>query len=294
MIPSWRRGLLGLLAVTGAAPLAPAGIPPPFAVGTGGGAWQVQPLQRPAAPGIGFELTVLHVGAADRLIVLSATPGEARGASLGAFGRRIAAAFTDYRCEQLNEAAASRIGYRGLEQRFELTSEKNTLACELFLFADGPNWWAVLYARPKAAPDGAEPAFALLTRGPPAGVVALEPFRVRDVPVSGFPIGFAVERDAASGRVLRVVVNEVPPNSETEQAGVKVGDAITAIDGRAAADFGPGVGKDSELGRVFLTRDLGAQVTLTIAPRAGTPFKLTLRVRAGPDFFGDFRFRGDR
>ena len=129
----------------------------------------------------------------------------------------------------------------------------------------------------------AEAAFSLLHKNAPQppGVVALAPVRVKGVPVSDFPISLEVIRNPAGDRVERIVVSDVPAESAIEQAGVRVGDAIVAIDGRKTEDFAAGLGKDDELGRIFLNRTPGDTVKLEIQPAdAGKPFSVTLRAQA--------------
>jgi C-terminal processing protease CtpA/Prc len=119
--------------------------------------------------------------------------------------------------------------------------------------------------------------------------VALRPFRVKDDPITGFPVSFNVESNPATARIARIIVAEVPPDSVTAQAGVKVGDEVIAINGRKTQEFAIGMGKNSELGQIFLNRDPGDEVTLEVrTPGAAKSRKVTISVarRSGPTFWG--------
>ncbi len=253
--------------------------PLPFTIDTQDGQWKPATVQQVVAPGINFEAVVTHVGATDRMIVLSSAGAGGSPEALGLFAHRLIDSFTSYRSANLREEATTEMDYSGRKLQFDLTSEKGTLDCELFVFAEGLTQWGVLYSRPNNGPVPLVSAFRLLSKvaALPSGVVAMEPFRVKDIPISGFPLSFEAIHGVGSDRVRRIIVTEVPERSATDRAGVKVGDAIISIDGRKAQDFTVGVGKGSELGRIFLNRDPGDEVKLEILPAGSDkPISLTL------------------
>ena len=118
----------------------------------------------------------------------------------------------------------------------------------------------------KSAPAPTAAPFAILRKKDPAAsdVVEMAPFVAANTPVTSFPIGLSVTADPLTGRVAKILVNEVPPGSTTERAGIKVGDEIISINHRKTRDFAVGLGKTSELGLIFLNRDLGDEVMLEI------------------------------
>lgn len=260
--------------------------PLPFTIDTQDGQWKPASVRQVVAPGISFEMVATHIGGADRLIVLSSPNAGVPPDSLSAFAHRLIDSFTSYRSANVTEKAAAEMDYHGRELQFDLAGEKDSFDCKLFVFADGPTEWGILYVRPKNAPATPTPVFSLLhkTAALPSGVVTLEPFRVKDVPLSDFPISFEVTRNAGGDRVMRIAVTNVPQGSATEQAGVKAGDAIVAINGRKAQDFAVGVGKNSELGRIFLNRTPGDEVELEIMPAdSSKSYSVTLRAHSLQD-----------
>jgi len=260
------------------------GAPLPFSVVSPDGDWKAAVVQKEIAPGISFELLVSHVGAQDRLVILSAPKKTAPAESLRTFAHRLKSSFNGYESADLTEKETTELGYSGLKLRFRMAKETNTFDCELFVFAVEQTWWGVLYAAPENTSLSSAAAFRVLRRDDPllAGAVAMTPYVVKDVPISDFPIGFDVLRQG--NRITEVIVNLVPPGSTTDRAGVKIGDAIVAINGRKVVDYATGVGKESEIGRIFLNRKPGDEVALEILPAGGKKvIKLTLRVSTALD-----------
>ena len=255
------------------------GTPLPFSVDDR--EWKPTVVQKEVAPGVTLEAIITHVGAPDRLIVMSSPKTDDQPAALAAFAHRLKGAFTAYRSANLTERNADNLGYSGHALRFQLANARETLDCELFAFADGPLWWAVLYARPSNPPAGAAAVrnrLAILEKKS-SGVVTMAPFRVKNIPVSSFPLDLEITRNAAGDRVAGIVVTGVAAGSLAEQAGIHAGDAIVAINGRKAEEFAAGVDKDSEIGRIFLNRSAGESVQLEIRPlNPGEPITVTLAV----------------
>jgi hypothetical protein len=256
------------------------GAPLPVSIDDFDGHWRAEVVQKEMAPGFTVEVIVTHVGAPDRLVLFSSRKTDDPPDSLAGFAQRLKHSFTAFHRADLAESDSIRMGFAGRDLRFELANATGTLDCELFVFADQEFWWGVLYAKPRNAPVTAESAFGLLRKSiaPAPGVVALEPVRVKGIPVSDFPISIDVIRDPAGNRVARVVVSHVPAGSTTAQAGVRAGDTILAINGRKIGAFAAGVSKDDELGRVFLNRKSGDVVELEIQPAdSKEPFSVRLR-----------------
>jgi hypothetical protein len=249
--------------------------------------WKAGAVQKEVAPGIMLEMIVTHAGAPDRVAFLSSAETDDQPGALGAFAHRLADSFGAFHCVALTEEDSTKMGYAGHDLNFELFNGKETVDCELFVFADRETRWGVLYLKPKDTPFRADSVFSHLHKNDPLpeGVVALPTLRVNGIPLTEFQISFEITRNAAGDRVAGIVVSNVPERSDTEQAGVKVGDAIVAIDGRAATDFSVGVDKDSELGRIFLNRKTGDTVVLEVMhANAEKPLSVTLRVPRRRDF----------
>ncbi|HVS50962.1 MAG TPA: PDZ domain-containing protein [Opitutaceae bacterium] len=284
-----RLCVTAVVCVLGGVALAAAELP--FTIADHDGQWKPAAVQKEVAPGLSFEAVIAHTGAPDRFVVFSA-PRNDSPVDLAAFAHRITDSFNAYASKLLAESDTRRMGFGGHALRFTLAGAQATFDCELFVFTDEKTCWGVLYSEPHRAPDPAAAArdpFAVLEKKPP-GVVALAPFRVKEPPLSRFPISFEVVRDPTGQRVTGIVVTEVPRNSTTEQAGVQVGDAIVAIDGRKVQEFAAGVGKDSELGRIFLNREPGDSVDLEIQPAKGAkPFFVRLTIAKGSIFFDGAR-----
>jgi PDZ domain len=287
--PAWLAG--AVLALAGPAARA---APLPVRLSDADPRWRLEEVEKRAAPGLTLAAVAIHAGAPDRLILLTAPAAGPGAVDPDEFARRITAAFTEFTCVPQGARNATRAGFAGRVRSFELTGAHGALDCELFVFTDAGSRWGILYAKPPAAGETAAAAFGLLLKNVPlpAGTFALKPVRVRNTPLTTFPLSFQVRSRNGSNRVATITITAIPDNSEAERAGIQVGDEIVAIDGRMAADFTPGVGKDDELGRIFINRQPGDSVTLEIrAPGAKQTFTVTLHAGRDDDtdsLFGRF------
>lgn len=261
------QALLAGAALALAGPAAPAA-PLPVQLSAVDPRWQLAEVQPETASDITFAAVALHAGAPDRLLFLSAPRTDVAPGAPAAFAHRFLDALTAFDCLNLTEQDATVCGYAGRDLRFDLVNDKQGLGCELFVFADAGTWWGLLYVRPQDAPPTAAPSFGMLTRSvpPPPGVVALAPVRVRNTPICDFAVSLGVRWSIGGDRVEAIRVLNVPPGSDAAAAGVKAGDAVVAINGRKVEEIAGGVGKDDELGKIFLNRRFGDPVILKILP----------------------------
>jgi hypothetical protein len=259
-----------------------AATPFPLQLAEASGEWTARSMEYSLGAGVNLRLVVSPLQGQDRFYVFSSSHTTTPAAARVELKERLIASFHAYRIVDLTEAVTSHFGYEGTELRFSLVDDVQGKDCVLFVFAESEESWGVLYSKVSEAktPIGRSP-FAVLTRRPipKAGVVELEPYRVSSAPFTAFPISLQITRHPISNQVMKVVVTEVPAGSTTEQVGVKVGDEIMAIDGRAARDFRGGVTKGSELGKIFLNRRYGDRVNLDlISAETKTAFTVTLQI----------------
>lgn len=274
------RLLLVLLALCGAS-LALGAAALPFTVEEANGYWKTIPFEKELTPGISIESVLLRAGGKIRFVVLHATRSADQTDSVATVAHQFKAGLVIGPSSNLTENDATEFGYPGRDQRFMLLSDKEPMNCDLFVFVSDKTWWGVLYMCPKDTPLPAPSPFAILRKRDPVaeGVVEMAPFRAQDTPVTSFPIGLSVTSNLVSGRVDRIVVSEVPDGSTTEQVGVKVGDEILSVNHRKVSEFSAGLGKDSELGQIFLNRDPGDFVQLELrSPDAPKSRFITLAI----------------
>lgn len=257
--------------------------------------WELADVQPETASGVTFEAVAQHLGAPDRLLFLSAPLADVAPGAPAAFAHHFLDALTAFDCLNLTEHNATMFGYAGRDLRFDLVNDNEGLNCELFVFADAGTCWGLLYAKPQDAPQTAAAAFDQLVRNvpPPAGVIALAPVQVRNRPICDFAVSLGVRWSLGGDRVEAIRVTNVPKGSDAAIAGVKAGDAVIEINGRKIEEFSGGVGKDDDLGKIFLNRRFGDTVRLKILPPGQSKtFRVTLHAQhARPlDFlFGIFR-----
>jgi len=250
------------------------------------GEWNPAYLQHAVAPNIELEMLVSHRGGKERIYVFSSQKGDNASDAPTRFAHALKSSFDTYRSNHFTEQDRTALGFSGRELLFDLVNPKQAVECRLFAFSEGNRSWAVMQTTDE--PPLRSPAFAPLrkNRAPPAGVVKLEPYRVKSNPLTSFPIGLEIRRGRLTNQVEEIFVLEVPPGSTTEQAGVKPGDLIISINGRKAQEFRGGVSSGTELGKIFLNRSPGHFVELElIAADSHQPYSATLRI---PTFYESF------
>jgi hypothetical protein len=246
------------------------------------GAWHPVSVHRTLTPAIDLELVAARRGSGERLYMFRSEKfqGAAAGSAIQ-FAHDIRAAFAPSPTSQLTQYETSQVGFQGHESQFHLLDDTGSLECTLFTFVEGSHSWALLQTRPKGEPATQVPPFEPLRKKQlaPQGVVELDPLRVKDDPLTSFPISFEITREHSSNQVKTIVVREVPEGSTTAEMGVKVGDEIIKINGRQVSEFRGGVTKDSEIGRIFINRRRGDKVDLELlAAETRTPYAVTLRI----------------
>ena len=268
-----------------AGPTAPAA-PLPVRLSDADPNWQLADVQPEAASGITFEAVATHAGAPDRLLFVRTPRTDGAPGGPAAFAHRFLDALTAFDCLNLTEQDATTCGYAGRDLRFDLVNDQQGLSCELFAFAAAGNWWGLLYVRPQDSAPPAGAAFGMLRRSAPLppGVVALAPVRVRNTPICDFAVSLSVRWSNRDNRVEAMRILNVPAGSDAALGGVKAGDAVVEINGRKIEEYAGGVGRDDELGRIFLNRKFGDTVDLKILPPGqGKVFRVTLHAqRARP------------
>ncbi|MSU69647.1 MAG: hypothetical protein EXS39_02495 [Opitutaceae bacterium] len=235
-----------------------------------------------------FEVIIAPLGGKVRLVVLHAPKTDDQPDALKAFAPRVKDFFVAFQVIPLWEKDALEIGYHGRELRFDLVSEKEAFACELFAFADDQMWWGVMYVTSREAFSPTLSPFRILHKkvALPSDVVGLAPFRVKENAITGFAINLRFVADQSTGRVAKIMVSEVPPGSEAERAGVLSGDEIVAINRRKTQDYVLGLSKESELGLIFLNRNPGDEVELELMPSHATKSRfIVLQIPRGSPAF---------
>lgn len=228
--------------------------------------WVVHTINKNLSKDLTCELLINHNGGADRVLVVSHPTSSGEAEPLETFADQIKKTFRGFQISEVTRKTGSEFGFSGVESNFELLSENENWDCVLFVFSTPATQWGVLYGKPKGSSGSVGVAFSLLQRkvaGAPE-LVGMKPYRVHDAALSDFPISFSVHGRPGSDRVQAIVVTEVAKDTILEKEGVEAGDAIVEIDGKKATDFSAGVGKDSELGRIFLNRSSGDTVELEI------------------------------
>jgi len=255
----------------------------PFTLDDPASQWKSVSIQRTLANHIALEQVLTRVGGPDRFIIYRSDEAPGAPDSLETFAQLLRSALAEKHDTEIPTKESTRLGFRGRDLQFAMVTDHGAFDCELFVFADHQIRWGVLYATAKGAPPSPSPVFDLLRKEPPPppGVVELPPLRVAGAAVSDFPISFKVIGRAGTHLVQSIVVTEVPDAKVPTPTQIEVGDEIVAIDGRPSQEFGTGVGKDSELGRIFLNRHSGDEVKLAlVSARTHQPYSVTLRINA--------------
>jgi hypothetical protein len=197
------------------------------------------------------------------LLVFKAPNAVKTPESLAAFADRLRKTVILEPTANIRSAPAKKIGYEGHLLSLEAPRADGISACAIFVFTVGADYWGLLQIIPPGSKD--LPLDALKKAAPaPTGAVALAPFRVHEDPVTSFPIGMRVTRHNDADRIGRIFVNDVPEGSLTEQLGVKVGDEILRIDGRAVTSFPGGLSRRSDLGKILIDRQPGSTLELEL------------------------------
>lgn len=243
--------------------------------------WRLAPLGRVLADGVETVAAIAPRVGPVELLVFKA-PGAAKTPeSLAAFADRLRKIAVLEPTARLRSAPARKIGYAGHLLSLDAPRAGGTSACTIFVFTADGDYWGLLQIVPPGAHTSA-PLDALQKAAPvPAGAVALAPFRVQEDPVTSFPIGLRVTRHNDVDRIGRILVNNVPAGSVTEQLGVKLGDEILRIEGRPVTSFAGGLSRRSDLGKILLARRPGSTLELElISPGEHESRSVTLT--AGP------------
>jgi hypothetical protein len=240
------------------------------------GHWRLIPSDRQLAGGLHLVAAMVPRVGPIRLLAFHEPPATT-GESLATFAERLRGRLIADPPLRLQTAPARRLGYAGHLLRFDSEREGVTFACELFTFANEAGRWAILQIT-APSPKEPPPFEALVKAKPvPAGAVALAPFRVHENPVTSFPLSLRVQRNQQNDHIERMFVTEVPEDSSTDRAGVKVGDEVLSLDRRSIKAFSGGLGRKSELGQVLIDRRPGAQVEFELlTPGAAKPRFVTL------------------
>ena len=244
-----------------------AGHPPlPLALENPDGPWRLIANERTFPDGLKLVAVLMpRAGGPARALVFNRSASEPETVPLPAFAAQIRSAVLSIPATRLEPQAALRLGYEGQTTRFECQAGDGVYQCEIFVFATGSERWGILQII-RDDLSKLPTAFASLIAAKPvaAGALAVAPFRVKADPITSFPLSLQVLRDPTGARLARILVTEVPPDSSTEKAGVKVGDEIISLDDRAVSSFAQGVGRRSELGLLLIDRPPGTRLTLEI------------------------------
>ena len=262
--------------------------PLPFRLDDPDGHWRLVPTERTLSGGFKLVGLVAPRSGPAQLLVFTAPAADSDAETIAEFGARLRATVIKLPAVNLSSRPDQKVGYTGQLEHFECLHEGARFACELFVFAAANERWGLVEIAP--AGTAVPPSiFSILQRAAPVppGATALAPYRVQDNPLTSYPVSLRVQRNHTTDRVEKIVVTEVPPDSTTERAGVKVGDEILRINGRPVVEFGGGVGRRSELGRILVDRPPGSTVELDLIT-PGEPAPRHVKLTAGqpaPEFF---------
>lgn len=253
--------------------------PLPLALENPDSPWRLIANERTLADGLKLVAVLMpRTGAPARALVFNRSASEPETDPLPAFAAQIRSAVVSIPAIRLESQAAERLGYKGQLTRFTCQASDGAYQCEIFTFATGAERWGILQII-RDDFSNLPTAFAALKPQKPvaAGALAVAPFRVKADPITSFPLSLQVLRDPDGVHLARILVTEVPPDSSTEKAGVKVGDEILSLDDRAVSSFAQGVGRRSELGLLLIDRPPGTRLTLEIiTPGESAPRRVIL------------------
>ncbi len=253
--------------------------PLPLALENPEGPWRLLSRERAFDDGLKLVAVLMPRAAAPaRALIFNRSASDSDPVPLPALVDQVIAIVLSAPTTRPETHAAERLGYPGQLTRFEVRATDGAYRCEIFAFATGAERWGILQIIREeltALPS----AFASLVAAKPvaAGAVAIAPFRVKADPITSFPLSLKVIPDSNTDRIARILVTEIPSDSSTEKAGVKVGDEILSLDDRAVRSFAQGVGRRSELGLVLIDRPPGTRLTLEIiSPGDSAPRRVML------------------
>lgn len=269
--------------VTLSAPARAESPPLPFMLDDPDGHWRLVPVDRMLATGPHLVAIITPRAGPARLLAFHAPVPKSPAETLAAFATRLRAQLIAEPPLRLVDAPGRRLGYSGHLLRFDSEREGLTFACELFVFATETGRWALLQITSPAAATEPSPFAALQKAAPvPAGAVALAPFRVHENPLTSFPVSLRVMRDPAGDHVQRIYITEVPADSTTERAGVKVGDEVLRINDQPVTAFTGGLGRRSELGQILIDRRPGSMVEFEILTPGAAKSRLVTLIAGQP------------
>lgn len=102
----------------------------------------------------------------------------------------------------------------------------------------------------------------------------LDPFLVREDPVNSFGFDLRVFWDRKTGKVTHIFFGKIQSEELARDLDLQAGDEIIKIAGRPVTEFDAHFKPDTELGKIFLARQPGAQLDLEIMRRR--PGKITV------------------
>lgn len=244
------------------------------------GLWQETLVQRPLAAGIHCEFAVTQPNRRERLLVMSSATGTDEVESLSVFAQRLGNIVSSSAIGSFSENPIAVMGFEGVELHFEVSDGGRQFVCALFVFADGGQKWGVLHVIPIEEAATALKRYEILQKvvQRSSGPVVLDPYRVKSVPVTGFPVSLRLSHDRLTRRITGIVISEVADIGAIEHPELRAGDAVIRIDRRNVAEFSDGIGADTELGRIFLNRKLGDVVELDLL-EANTKRPYSVRLR---------------
>jgi len=236
----------------------------PFSLDDPDGHWRLAPGRHTLPDGLEFVALMAPRVGPPRLLIFKTPATPALPDPLVAFAQRLRTLVLVEPTANVRSAPATKIGYPGHLVSLEAPRAQGSTACEIFTFAAGEDYWGLLQITPTDA--RAESPYSVLKKAKlvPAGAVALTPFRVQENPLNSFPVGLRVTRQTAEDRIAQIFVAEVPEGSTAEATGLKVGDEIVRIDGRAVTAFAGGLSRRSELGKILIERKPGSTVEFAV------------------------------
>jgi len=108
-------------------------------------------------------------------------------------------------------------------------------------------------------------------------MLILDPMVIRTEPTGSFAIEIGITINPETKKIDRMFITDVMAASDADQAGLRAGDEIMKIDGRAVKEFDAIFRKDSDLGRVLRDREPGDPIKLEIVVRRTQSYTLHAR-----------------